>query len=81
MGNRLYIVDYDIPEQPARKRIQFYRDLKQLTQRFPYDYSTLSVLRTTEEVMAWAVYTLAVSHGGTAHFYQAEEISCRDLPL
>lgn len=81
MGSRLYIVDYDIPEQPARKRIQFYRDLKQLTQKFPCDYSTLSVLRTTEEVIAWAVYTLVVSHGGTAHFYRAEEISCMDMSL
>jgi hypothetical protein len=81
MGSRLYIVDYDIPKQPARKRIQFYRDLKKLTQGFSCDYSTLSVLRTTEEMMAWAVYTLAVSHGGTAHCYRAEEISGISLSL
>ncbi|MBU7011768.1 MAG: hypothetical protein HXS46_13855 [Theionarchaea archaeon] len=44
MGDRVYIVDYDIPENPVRERIQFYRDMKKL-QNSQTDYSTLSVFR------------------------------------
>ena len=55
MGNKVYIVDYDIPQKPAKKRVQFYRDLSQLTQYCHYEYSTLSVARTEDEYLAEAV--------------------------
>jgi hypothetical protein len=75
MGDRVYIVDYDIPEQPAKKRVQFYRDLKKLAKCFQnHDYSTLSVFRTGEEQLAEAVYFLVIAHGGDAHMYEAIEI-------
>ena len=75
MGQRLYIVDYDIPEEPARNRVQFYRDLRKLSKAFQkWDYSTSSVLRTQEEGLAKAVYLLVIAHSGNAHMYVAEEI-------
>jgi hypothetical protein len=72
MGNKLYIVDYDIPVSPARCRVQFYRDLEKLN--IQKQYSTLSVIRTEEEYLAKAVYLLVVAHGGNAHVYRATEI-------
>ena len=75
MGSMVYIVDYDIPEEPASKRVQFYRDLKRLSTYFQgYDYSTLSVLRTHEKEMAEAVYFLVIAYGGNVHMYKAEEV-------
>ncbi|KYK32690.1 MAG: hypothetical protein HXS46_13525 [Theionarchaea archaeon] len=74
MGDRVYIVDYDIPEKPAKERIQFYRDMKKL-QNSQTDYSTLSVFRTKEKYIAQAVYLLVVAHGGHGHVYYGEEIT------
>lgn len=70
----VYIVDYDIPASPARNKVQFYRDLKNICSR--KDYSTLSVVRTQERMVAEAVYLLVTAHGGSAHMYKAEEIFC-----
>lgn len=72
MGNKLYIVDYDIPVSPARSRVQFYRDLEKLG--IQKQYSTLSVIHTEEEYLAKAVYLLVVAHGGNEHVYRATEI-------
>jgi hypothetical protein len=75
MGNTVYIVDYDIPEEPAKKRVQFYRDLKRVrTCSGVHDYSTFSVFRTEEKKLAEAVYLLVIAHGGNAHMYIAREI-------
>lgn len=74
MGNRVYIVDYDIPQKPAKKRVQFYRDLNRLTEYCQYEYSTLSVVRTEDEYLAEAVYFLVLAYKGNAHLYKAEEI-------
>ncbi|MBU7013088.1 MAG: hypothetical protein HXS46_20600 [Theionarchaea archaeon] len=73
MGNKVYIVDYDIPEEPAKKRVQFYRDLKKISV-LKCDYSTLSVIRTSEKEVAEAVWLLVMAHGGNAHMYVATEI-------
>ncbi len=73
MGNRVYIVDYDIPANPAKERVQFYRDLKKLDSSL--DYSTLSVFRTRDKMMAQAVYLLVKAHGGCGHVYCGEEIT------
>lgn len=75
MGNMVYIVDYDIPEEPVSKRVQFYRDLKRLSMYYQdHGYSTLSVLRTHEKEVAEAVYFLVMAYGGNVHMYKAEEI-------
>ncbi len=77
MGNRVYIVDYDIPEEPAKERIQFYRDMKTLQSKYSQkaDYSTLSVFRTCDRILAEAVYLLVVAHKGRGHVYCGEEIT------
>jgi hypothetical protein len=72
MGSGLYIVDYDIPEEPARERIQFYRDMKVLQNRYSEDYSdysTRSVFRTCSKILACAVFLLVTAHGGHGHVY------------
>lgn len=74
MGNKLYIVDYDIPVSPVKTRVMFYRDLKKLVDVQDFEYSTLSVFRTDKEELAKAVYLLVMVHGGNAHVYKAEEI-------
>ena len=74
MGNRVYIVDYDIPANPARKRVQFYRDLKKLDSS-SLDYSTLSVFCTSDKMIAHAVYLLVKAHGGCGHVYCGEEVT------
>ncbi|MGD2247529.1 MAG: hypothetical protein PVF58_03925 [Candidatus Methanofastidiosia archaeon] len=75
MGNKVYIVDYDIPEKPARKKVQFYRDLKNVKEHTRIEYSTLSVFRTNERMIAEAVYHLVMYYGGCAHVYYGEEIT------
>lgn len=74
MGNRLYIVDYDIPQSPARERVQFYRDMEKLCGNVGKDYSTFSVFRTEDKVVAEAVYLLVKAHGGRVHLYVGEEV-------
>lgn len=76
MGNRVYIVDYDIPEKPTKERVQFYRDMKKLqNNHFQSEYSTQSVFRTHDKTLAEAVYLLVVAHGGRGHVYKGEEIT------
>ncbi len=76
MGNRWYIVDYDIPESPAKERVQFYRDMELIKScGVENGYSTLSVFRTKERVLAEAVYLLVTTHKGSAHVYVGEEIT------
>jgi hypothetical protein len=73
MGNRIYLVDYDIPVSPAREKVQFYRDLQKLGTSVR-EFSTRSVFRTQEEYLARAVYLMALAHGGNVHMYVAEEV-------
>ncbi len=73
MGNRMYIVDYDIPAEPAKNKVQFYRDLRRL-RIHGEDYSTLSVFRTRDEYVARVVYLLVLAHRGNAHMYEAVEV-------
>ena len=76
MGNNEYIVDYDIPEEPASKRVHFYRDMKKLqSKNLQSDYSTQSVFRTHDKMLAQAVYFLVKAHNGHGHVYRAEEIT------
>jgi hypothetical protein len=64
----------DIPEEPARNKVRFYRDMKRLREYSEYEYSTLSVVRTSVREVADAVYLLVMAHGGCAHMYRAREI-------
>lgn len=77
MGERLYIVDYDIPAEPVRRRVQFYRDLKQILEKcgMPPEYSTRSVFRTPRIMLAEALFILVLAHGGSGHVYCGEEIT------
>ena len=76
MGSSLYIVDYDIPEKPAKERVQFYRDMKKLQNNdFQSESSTQSVFRTHDRTLAEAVYLLVMAHGGRGHVYKGEEIT------
>jgi hypothetical protein len=72
MGNSVYIVDYDVPREPAGKRVQFYRDLKRVSDSLKY--STRSVLYTKERELAEAVYWLVMAYNGTANMYKGKEI-------
>jgi hypothetical protein len=77
MGNSMYIVDYDIPREPAGKRVQFYRDSKKMS--IEPEYSTRSVFRTEEKELAEALYWLVIAHGGTVNMYKGEEVSLMQL--
>jgi hypothetical protein len=65
MGERLYIVDYDIPVEPVRRKVQFYRDLNQVLGKCgtPPEYSTRSVFRTPHMMLAEALFMLVLAHG------------------
>ncbi|MGD2250949.1 MAG: hypothetical protein PVF58_21330 [Candidatus Methanofastidiosia archaeon] len=74
MGDSMYIVDYDIPKEPAGKRVQFYRDLKKVNDG-QCNFSTMSVICTEEKELAEAVYWLVIGHGGRVNMYQGKEVS------
>ena len=73
----MYIVDCDIPEEPASKKIQFCRDLEKVRRIYQDGFSTLSAVRTEDEVMAEALYLLVRAHGGKGHVFRGEEITDR----
>jgi hypothetical protein len=66
MGNRIYLVDYDIPVSPAREKVQFYRAL-QKSGTSVREFSTRSVFRTQEEYLARAVCVGTRTWRGGAH--------------
>jgi hypothetical protein len=72
MGNSVYVVDYDIPREPAGKRVQFYRDLRKINTGLKY--STKSVFRIEEKELAEAVYWLVIAYGGIVNMYKGEEV-------
>jgi hypothetical protein len=72
----MYIVDYDIPKDPAGKRVQFYRDLKKVNDG-QYNFSTMSVICTEEKELAEAVYWLVSTYGGRVNMYEGKEVSPR----
>jgi hypothetical protein len=68
-------VDYDIPEQPAKNKVHFYRGLQKLRKIKDLEHSTKSVLCTDDKRGAQAVYLLVKAHGGHGHVYRAEKIT------
>jgi hypothetical protein len=70
----VYIVDYDIPKDPAGKRVQFYRDLKMVNDG-QGNFSTMSVICTHKRELAEAVYWLVTAYGGRVNMYQGKEVS------
>ncbi|MGD2251187.1 MAG: hypothetical protein PVF58_22540 [Candidatus Methanofastidiosia archaeon] len=74
MGDSMYIVDYDIPKDPAGKRVQFYRDLKKVNDG-QCNFSTMSVICTHKRELAEAVYWLVTAYGGRVNMYKGKEVS------
>lgn len=75
-----YIVDYDLPLEPAAKRVQFYRRLKKLIEekKKSVKRSTDSVVITTDEGLARQIYNLAEQYG-EANMYKVSS-SGKDSP-
>ena len=71
----VFIVDYDIPLEPAWRRVYFYKKLKKL--RASHDLtgklSTQSVLIVQDEKLARDVHRLAADFG-KSNIYRAEPI-------
>lgn len=70
-----YIVDYDIPANPSRRRRGFYRALKKLKEGMDLygRMSTMSVLITVDREFAESVYLLAMQYG-RANMYEARKL-------
>jgi len=75
LSKTVYIVDYDIPTNPAWRRVYFYKKLRKL--RTSHDLtgklSTQSVLIVQDEELAKAVHALAMEYG-KSNIYKAETI-------
>jgi len=69
----VWIVDWDIPVGPMR--FGFYREMKRLRKELGLvgRMSTMSVLITEDEDLAWRVYHLALRYTKRAHIYEARE--------
>jgi len=70
-----YLVEYDLPRDNRRKR--FYRAMKGYLSLHGFDetgWSTMSVVFTKSESLAWFVYNQARAVGGTSHVYEARRL-------
>jgi len=69
-ADEYWIVDYDIPSEPASKRQQFYRKLTRILEKMNVekDWSTQSVVIVKDEEVAKAVHALARAYG-MSHLY------------
>lgn len=70
----MWIVDYDIPQNPASRRRQFYRRRQRVcaAQHGHIAYSTNSVLLCRTKALAVAVHDLANEYG-KSHLYRVIE--------
>lgn len=61
----VYIIDYDIPIRPLRKRRAFYRGLAKLKKQMGLfgKMSTMSVVVTADRTLATEIYLLAKKYG------------------
>lgn len=72
----LYIIDYDIPRDPASNRVAFYRHLAKLKKAYGYEgESSRSVLKTRDSDLAFRIYELALSYGGRANVWKATKLT------
>jgi len=72
-----YLVDYDIPKEPASQRVKFYRELRELRRRYKHftnKFSTCSVFYTLDHTLATEVYNLVKGYGGDCHLYEATQL-------
>ncbi len=72
----IYLVDYDIPREPASKRMRFYRkfrDLRRKHKLFMSKFSTRSVFYTRNKAVAADVYNLASKYG-RSHLYEVTQL-------
>jgi len=69
----VWIVDWDLPENPPSRRRAFYRRLSQLCRQAngPWERSTQSVMKTLDRRLALRVYALA-SGFGRSNLYEAK---------
>lgn len=71
----MYIVNHDIPKEPAGKRVQFCRDLK-MVRTCQCKYPTVSDLYTRKGVSSNCIL-VAMAYGGTVNMYKGKEVSPR----
>jgi hypothetical protein len=71
----VWIVDYDIPSEPAAVRKRFYRALTRILSELGVkrDWSTWSVVVLQDEEVARAVYETA-RRFGVSHLYRGEQL-------
>lgn len=69
----VWVVDWDIPL--TKDRFRFYRALRRLRKELGLHgaMSTMSVLITEDEELAWRVYNLVVNYTSKVHIYEARE--------
>lgn len=72
----VYIVDWDIPTEPAWRRAYFYKKLQKLRREYGFEgsLSTASVLIIQDRDFAMAVHALA-SEYGRSNIYEGRRIN------
>jgi hypothetical protein len=72
----VWVVDWDIPLD--KNRFGFYRALRRLRKEMHLEggMSSMSVLITEDEKLAWAVYGVAAEYAVRFHIYEANEHTC-----
>lgn len=73
---KVFIVDWDLPTEPAWKRVYFYKKLRKLRAKHGLEgaMSTQSVLVVKDEQLAWDVHRLAKDYG-KSNIYRAEKLN------
>jgi hypothetical protein len=76
-----YIIDWDLPKNKPSARVQFHRELKRLYKKYNLEEtrSTQSVLKTSNEALAWEVHELAKKYGHS-NIYQATALNGSVIP-
>jgi len=71
----MWICDWDIP---VGDRFRFYRALRRLKKELGLQgaMSSMSVLVTSDKVLASRVYNLALAFSSRVHLYEAREHTC-----
>jgi hypothetical protein len=72
---RVWIVDYDIPSTPPRRRIAFYRAVYKVFSEagIDWEFSTMSVHICADEAIARTLHSLAKQFG-KSHLYRGVQV-------
>ena len=75
MEETVFIVDWDIPNEPAWRRVYFYKKLRKLRKSFGLEdrVSKQSVLVVQDERLARDIHALATEFG-KSNIYRAEPV-------